>query len=63
MTLSDAIAQHVRDGQSVALEGFTHLIPLPPVTRSFASAAPAASDPHDTDLICDQMIGMGCASA
>src|SRR5256885_9306847 len=28
MRLADAIEQHVRDGQSVALEGFTHLIPF-----------------------------------
>src|SRR5437016_6789955 len=28
MTLADAIERHVRDGQSVALEGFTHLIPF-----------------------------------
>lgn len=28
MTLTEAIARHVQDGQSVALEGFTHLIPF-----------------------------------
>jgi len=39
MTLSDAIAQHVRDGQSVALEGFTQSDPVAPVMRSFARAA------------------------
>ncbi len=28
LTLSDAIAELVSDGDSVALEGFTHLIPF-----------------------------------
>jgi glutaconate CoA-transferase subunit A len=28
VTLSDAVAEHVRDGDTVALEGFTHLIPV-----------------------------------
>ena len=28
MTLSEAIEHHVKDGQSIALEGFTHLIPF-----------------------------------
>ncbi len=28
MQLSDAISEHVRDGMTVALEGFTHLIPF-----------------------------------
>jgi glutaconate CoA-transferase subunit A len=28
LSLSDAIATYVRDGSTVALEGFTHLIPF-----------------------------------
>ena len=28
MTLHDAIAAHVQDGQTIAMEGFTHLIPF-----------------------------------
>ena len=28
MPLADAIAAHVNDGDTVALEGFTHLIPF-----------------------------------
>lgn len=28
MTMQDAIATHVNDGDTVALEGFTHLIPV-----------------------------------
>ena len=27
VTLNDLIADHVRDGQTLAMEGFTHLIP------------------------------------
>jgi glutaconate CoA-transferase, subunit A len=27
LRLADAIERHVHDGQSIALEGFTHLIP------------------------------------
>jgi glutaconate CoA-transferase subunit A len=28
MTLSQAIAAHIHDGDTLALEGFTHLIPF-----------------------------------
>ncbi len=28
LTLADAAAEHVRDGDTVAMEGFTHLIPF-----------------------------------
>ena len=28
LTLHDAVAQYVKDGDQVALEGFTHLIPF-----------------------------------
>ncbi len=38
-SLAEAIAANVRDGDTVALEGFTHLIPSPPATRSSARAA------------------------
>ena len=37
--MRDAVAELVRDGDTVAIEGFTHLISSPPVTRSSASAA------------------------
>ncbi len=63
MTLTEAIARHVRDCQSVALEGFTHLIP-------FAAGHEVIRQQRRNlhlirmtpDLIYDQMIGMGCAS-
>jgi glutaconate CoA-transferase subunit A len=28
VSLTEALARHVADGQSVAMEGFTHLIPF-----------------------------------
>ena len=63
MTLTDVIAQHVRDGQSVALEGFTHLIPF---AAGHEIIRQRRRNLHlirmTPDLIYDQMIGMGCAS-
>src|ERR1700720_4159588 len=62
MTLADAIAQHVRDGQSVALEGFTHLIPFAAGHEIIRQRRRRLHLIRMTpDLICDQMIGMGCA--
>jgi len=62
LSLHDAIAANVRDGDTVAMEGFTHLIP-------FAAAHEAIRQERrdlalirmTPDLIYDQMIGMGCA--
>ena len=63
MTLAEAIARHVQDGQSVALEGFTHLIPF---AAGHEIIRQRRKDLHlirmTPDLIYDQMIGMGCAS-
>jgi glutaconate CoA-transferase subunit A len=62
MTLADAIAQHVHDGQSVALEGFTHLIPFAAGHEIIRQGRRRLHLIRMTpDLICDQMIGMGCA--
>lgn len=63
MTLTEAVARHVRDGQSVALEGFTHLIPF---AAGHEIIRQQRRNLHlirmTPDLIYDQMIGMGCAS-
>jgi glutaconate CoA-transferase, subunit A len=63
LTLADAIAQYVHDGQSIALEGFTHLIPH---AAGHEIIRQRRRDLHlirmTPDLIYDQMIGMGCAS-
>jgi glutaconate CoA-transferase subunit A len=63
-TLEDAIADLVRDGDSVALEGFTHLIPYAAgheiVRQRRRDLTLVRMTP---DLIYDQLIGMGCARA
>lgn len=62
-TLRDAIARHVRDGQLVALEGFTHLIPFAAAHEIIRQGRRNLTLARMTpDLIHDQMIGMGCAS-
>jgi len=62
--LAEALAQHVLDGQSVALEGFTHLIPF---AAGHELIRQGRKDLHlirmTPDLIYDQMIGAGCARA
>jgi len=61
--LRELIATHVRDGMTVALEGFTHLIPFAAgheiIRQGRRDLALVRMTP---DLIYDQMIGMGCAS-
>jgi glutaconate CoA-transferase, subunit A len=62
MPLREAIAAHVRDGQSVALEGFTHLIPFAAGHEIIRQGRRRLHLIRMTpDLIYDQMIGMGCA--
>ena len=64
MSLAEAIAAHVRDGDTVAMEGFTHLIP-------FAAGHEIIRQGRRRDLslvrmtpdiIYDQLIGAGCAA-
>jgi glutaconate CoA-transferase, subunit A len=63
LTLAAAIERYVHDGQSVALEGFTHLIPH---AAGHEIIRQRRRNLHlirmTPDLIYDQMIGMGCAS-
>jgi glutaconate CoA-transferase subunit A len=58
--LEEAIATHVRDGDTVALEGFTHLIPYAAgheiIRQGRKDLALVRMTP---DLLYDQMIGMG----
>jgi glutaconate CoA-transferase subunit A len=60
--LREAVAEFVRDGDTVALEGFTHLIPFAAgheiVRQRRRDLTLVRMTP---DLIYDQMIGMGCA--
>jgi len=62
--LQEIIAEFVHDGQTVALEGFTHLIPF---AAAHEIVRQQRRDLHlfrmTPDLIYDQLIGMGCARA
>ena len=62
LELSDAIRKYVHDGQSLAAEGFTHLIPhaagLEIIRQEIRHLTLIRMTP---DIIFDQMIGMGCA--
>ena len=60
--LREAVAGLVRDGDSVALEGFTHLIPTAAAHEIVRQEKKDLTLIRMTpDLIYDQMIGMGCA--
>ena len=60
--LREAIAGSVKDGDSVALEGFTHLIPSAAAHEMIRQGRKDLTLIRMTpDLIYDQMIGMGCA--
>jgi glutaconate CoA-transferase, subunit A len=61
-SLSGAVGALVRDGDSVALEGFTHLIPTAAAHEIIRQKRQNLTLIRMTpDLIYDQMIGMGCA--
>ena len=64
VSLKEAIARHVRDGQTLALEGFTHLIPF---AAGHEILRQGRRDLHlvrmTPDLVYDQLIGAGCARA
>src|SRR5678815_5156875 len=63
-TLREVIAEFVRDGQSIALEGFTHLIPFAAGHEIIRQQRRRLHLIRMTpDLIYDQLIGCGCASA
>ena len=62
MSLTDAIAELVGDGDSVALEGFTHLIPFAAGHEMLRQGRRELELIRMTpDLLYDQMIGMGAA--
>ncbi len=62
LSLRDAIARYVRPGSSIALEGFTHLIPFAAgheiIRQRITELTLIRMTP---DLIYDQMIGCGAA--
>jgi glutaconate CoA-transferase subunit A len=63
LSLREAIASYVKDGTSVALEGFTHLIPF---AAGHEIIRQQRRNLHlirmTPDLVYDQLIGMGCAA-
>lgn len=62
LSLHDAIAANVRDGDVVAAEGFTHLIPFAAGHEIIRQRRKDLTLIRMTpDLIYDQMIGAGCA--
>jgi glutaconate CoA-transferase subunit A len=62
LSLSDAVAEHLHDGDSVAMEGFTHLIPFAAGHEVIRQGRKRLMLIRMTpDLIYDQLIGMGCA--
>src|SRR5579863_6885031 len=62
LSLHDAIAHFVHDGATVAMEGFTHLIPFAAGHEMLRQGRRNLTLVRMTpDLIYDQLIGMGCA--
>src|SRR5512147_778810 len=63
LSLSEAIAAHVNDGDTVYAAGFTHLIPFAAghemIRQGKKDLTLARATP---DLIYDQMVAAGCAS-
>src|SRR3954466_13547181 len=61
-TLAEAVRDHLHDGDVVAMEGFTHLIPVAAghevVRQRRRDLTLIRLTP---DIIYDQVIGMGCA--
>jgi glutaconate CoA-transferase, subunit A len=63
LTLREAVAAHVHDGDTVALEGFTHLIPFAAGHELIRQGRRDLTLVRLTpDLIYDQLIGAGCAA-
>jgi glutaconate CoA-transferase, subunit A len=62
VSLAAAVEQTVRDGEMVAMEGFTHLIPHAAGHEVIRQGRKGLTLVRMTpDLIYDQLIGMGCA--
>ena len=62
-TVREAVAEFVHDGDSVAMEGFTHLIPMAAAHELIRQGRRDLTLIRMTpDVIYDQLIGSGCAS-
>jgi glutaconate CoA-transferase subunit A len=61
LSLSEAVSRHLNDGDVVAMEGFTHLIPFAAGHEVIRQEKKRLTLVRMTpDLIYDQLIGMGC---
>jgi len=62
LSLAEAIEEVLRDGDTVAMEGFTHLIPYAAGHEAIRQRRRRLTLVRMTpDLIYDQLVGMGCA--
>src|SRR3989440_2694211 len=62
VSLADGVAELVHDGDAVALEGFTHLIPVAAGHEIIRQRRRDLTLVRMTpDLVYDQLIGAGCA--
>jgi len=62
LSLSEAISRYLRDGDRVAFEGFSHLIPHAAAHEAIRQEKKDLTLIRMTpDMIYDQLIGMGCA--
>ena len=62
VSLADGVARVVHDGDEVAMEGFTHLIPFAAGHEIIRQRRRGLTLVRMTpDLVYDQLIGMGCA--
>ncbi|MGQ0620900.1 MAG: CoA transferase subunit A [Panacagrimonas sp.] len=60
MPLAEAVSRHLRDGDTVAMEGFTHLIPFAAAHEVIRQGRKHLTAIRMTpDLIYDQLIGVG----
>lgn len=63
LSLRDAVNQYIKDGDSVAMEGFTHLIPFAAGHEIIRQEKRDLTLIRMTpDLIYDQLIGAGCVN-
>ena len=62
LKLAEAVEQNLRDGDTVAMEGFTHLIPFAAGHEVIRQQRKGLTLIRMTpDLVYDQLIGMGCS--
>jgi glutaconate CoA-transferase, subunit A len=63
IALAEAVGRFVKDGQTLAMEGFTHLIPFAAGHEVIRQRRKDLTLVRMTpDIIYDQLIGMGCAA-